>query len=217
MVTQTEKSVACWNCGQATERIHFCEHCGSLQAPSGDYFAYLGLPRKLQIDLAELQKNFYRLSRRLHPDIYFQRPARERGLAEEATARLNDAYRTLQDQAARAEYLLDLHGMKKSEQKSSNVPPELLEEVFDLNMALEEIRSGDESVRPQLLEAKARFEGMLRDVDQALEAGCGEWDRTGGREALERIYGVLNRRNYIRNLIRDVNAALGLQAANERK
>ena len=208
MLTQTEKSVACWNCGQAPEDVHFCRHCGFLQPPASDYFEYLGLLQKLQIDRAVLEKNFYSLSRRLHPDVYFKRPDRERQLSEDATALLNDAYRTLKDPVARAEYLLSLHGMNKSEQKSSNVPPELLEEVFELNMALEEIRSGDDSVRPQLLEARLKFEGMLAAVNRSLEAGFAEWDQTGRRAALERIFGTLNRRNYIRNLLRDVNAAL---------
>ncbi len=208
MLTQIGQTVTCWNCGKSPDEVHFCSHCESLQPPTTDYFEYFGLPRKLQIDLGALEQSFYRLSRRLHPDVYFRRPERERQLAVDATAWLNDAYRTLKDPVARGEYLLDLHGMKKSEQKSSNVPPELLEEVFDLNMALEEMRSGDSSVRPQLIEAKAKFENMLDEVDRSLEAGFAEWDRTESRQALEKIYGVLNRRNYIRNLLRDVNAEL---------
>ena len=208
MLTQTEKSVACWNCGQAPEDVHFCRHCGFLQPPASDYFEYLGLLQKLQIDRAVLEKNFYSLSRRLHPDVYFKRPDRERQLSEDATALLNDAYRTLKDPVARAEYLLSLHGMNKSEQKSSNVPPELLEEVFELNMALEEIRHGDASVRPQLEAAKAKFEGMLGEADRQMEELFGEWDRTSERRVLEQINGVLQRRKYIQNLLRDVNEAV---------
>ena len=173
--------------------------------PQADYFTYLGLPQKLQIDPAELEKRFYALSRRLHPDRHAGKPEPERRLAEEATARLNDAYRTLKDPVARAEYLLDRHGLNKSEQKSSNVPPELLEEVFELNLALEEIRGGDLSARPQLAAAKSKFEGMLAEVDRSLQACFEEWDQSGRRETLERIFGVLNRRTYIRNLLRDVN------------
>ena len=205
MLTQIEKTVTCWSCGKSPDEVHFCRQCESLQPPTGDYFQYLGLPHKLHIDLAVLEKNFYRLSRRLHPDVYFRRSEQERQLSVDATALLNDAYRTLKDPVARAEYLLDLHGMKKSEQKSSNVPPELLEEVFELNMALEEIRTGDDSVRPRLIEAKTKFENMLDDVDRSLEAGFEEWDRTGSPRALEKIYDILNRRSYIRNLLRDVN------------
>jgi len=197
----------CWNCGQPPEGVHFCGHCGSLQAPVVDYFAYLGLPQKLQIDRQDLERRFYELSRRLHPDRFFRRPERERQLSEDATAWLNDAYRTLKDPVARAEYLLGLHGLDKTEQKSSNVPPELLEEVFELNMALEEIRSGDESARPQIEAARKKFAGMLEDLHGSLETCFAEWDGGGRREALEKIYGLLNRRNYLRNLLREAQGA----------
>ena len=199
---------ACWNCGRATEEFHFCAHCGNLQPPAGDYFQYLGLPRKLQIDPEDLEKRFYSLSRRLHPDLYFKRSERERRLSLDATALLNDAYRTLKHPVARAECLLGLEGVQKGEQKSSDVPPELLEEVFDLNMALEQIRSGDQSVRAQLIEAKQKFEDLLEQADQALEAMFAAWDRAGGREVLERIGSMLSRRSYVQNLLQDVNRAL---------
>lgn len=176
-----------------------------MQAPAGDYFAYLGLPQKLQIDRPDLERRFYELSRRLHPDRFFRRPDRERQLSEDATAWLNDAYRTLKDPVARAEYLLGLHGLDKTEQKSSNVPPELLEEVFELNMALEEIRSGDESARPQIEAAQKKFAGMLEDLHGSLETCFGEWDQSGSREALEKIYSLLNRRNYLRNLLKEAH------------
>ncbi len=204
-MTQTETALACWNCGLAPEEAHFCRQCGSLQAPVGDYFAYLGLPQKLQIDRQDLERRFYELSRRLHPDRFFRRLERERQLSEDATAWLNDAYRTLKDPVARAEYLLGLHGLDKTEQKSSNVPPELLEEVFELNMALEEIRSGDESARPQIEAARKKFAGMLEDLHRTLETCFGEWDQSGRREALEKVYSLLNRRNYLRNLLRETH------------
>ena len=174
-------------------------------SPESDYFTCLGLPQKLRIDRSDLEKRFYERSRQWHPDRYATRSPEERLRAEEASARLNDAYRTLREPVARAEYLLSLHGLDKKEQKSSNVPPELLEEVFELNMALEELRGGDESARPQLEQARKKFEGMMVDLQRSLEAAFGEWDRTGDRAALEKIFGLLNRRNYIRNLLRDAN------------
>jgi molecular chaperone HscB len=174
-------------------------------SPQADYFTCLGLPRKLAVDRADLERRFYERSRQLHPDRYARRPEAERRRAEEETARLNDAYRTLRDPVARAEHLLALHGLDKKEQKSGNVPPELLEEVFELNEALEELRGGDESARPQLEAARKKFEAMQEDLYRSLEVLFGEWDQTGSQETLEKMYGLLNRRNYIRNLLRDAN------------
>src|SRR5438477_2897018 len=118
---------------------------------AADYFSCFGLPRKLALDPAALEREFYRLSRRLHPDVYARAPAAEQEWALEQSSRLNDAYRTLRDPIARTEYLLELEGFKLEEQstaatlaarqsgetKKQIVPPDLLEEVFELNMQLE--------------------------------------------------------------------------------
>ena len=109
--------------------------------------------------------------------------AAERQVSENATATLNDGYRTLKDPIARAEYLLKEHGFDIGEQKSSNVPPELLEEVFELNMALEEI----ESSRPQLDEAEAGFIAMREELDRELDVEFAAYDLTQDRAVLERI------------------------------
>ena len=53
---------------------------------------------------------------------------------------LNDAYRTLKDPVRRAEYILSTEGFDIGEQRSKDVPPELLEEVFELNESLDELR-----------------------------------------------------------------------------
>ena len=168
---------------------------------SRDYFEFFGIERKLDLDPRDLEKRYYQLSRKWHPDLFARKTAAEREQALENTALLNDAYRTLKDPIARAEYVLTAAGMDSAEQKSSKVPPELLEEVFELNMALEEVRGGDEDARPQLEEARRKFTGMREEIDRELERKFSEGDR-----ALPEIRAILNRRNYIRNLIREVES-----------
>jgi molecular chaperone HscB len=166
-----------------------------------DYFETFDLPRNLALDPKDLEKRFYALSLQLHPDLHSRKSPAEREEAEEATATLNDAYRTLRDPVKRAEYLLKLEGFDIGEQTSKDVPPELLEEVFELNMALEELRAGDTDALPQLAEARERFDDMRGGVDREMEEKFAEWDRAHERAALTAMRGLLNRRRYITNLI----------------
>ena len=180
---------------------------------SQDYFIFFGLERKLQIDGGALQQRFYELSKQWHPDRFTRRPAEEQNQALEATSILNDGYRTLKDPVKRAEYLLAQEGFPIGEQRSKNVPPELLEEVFELNMLLEELRTGDDSQKPQLAQARENFVTMLDGVDRQLETLFARHDAAApesetAKQALHEIRGVLNRRRYIENLIRDVDRAL---------
>lgn len=199
--------MTCWQCGLPADAL-FCGGCKALQPPPSGYFEFYGFPRKLAIDSAELQRRYYALSRQLHPDRFTRRSAREQALALEASSILNDGLRVLRDPVERAEYVLTAEGFAMPGQRTKDVPPELLEEVFELNLALEEMRSGDASARPALETARSHFQSMLNGADSELAGLFARWDESGDRAELARIRGVLNRRKYITNLVRDVNQAL---------
>src|SRR6476660_7126029 len=149
-----EDTHTCWSCG-AMRAAHFCSSCGKVQPPAPvDYFAFFGLAPKLDIDVVALEKDFYEFSRKLHPDLNARGGSQEQEWSLEQSSLLNDAYRTLRDPIKRTEYLLHLEGVALEEQSKSAteqarvtgevkkqiVPPDLLEEVFELNMQLEELR-----------------------------------------------------------------------------
>jgi molecular chaperone HscB len=169
-----------------------------------DYFAVYDLPRRLALDTGELQKKFYAKSREWHPDRFATASAVEQNRALDMTSTLNNAYRILRDPLQRAEYLLSLEGFDIGEQRSKNVPPELLEEVFELNMMLENASEN----RSELEDARSRFSKMLHQVDCDLESEFRHYDLEPDKSVLSVIRAILNRRRYIQNLLRDVDRAL---------
>lgn len=219
--------VACWSCSVAhNESTLFCPHCSKIQPPSGgDFFSVFGLKSRLNLDLAELEHEFHRLSRRLHPDRFARASESERQWSLADTALLNDAYRTLKDPIHRTEYLLKLHGAEIGEEHAgkdrrdpSRVPADLLEEVFELNMQLEEMRAAqkmgedDPALQASLEQAKAKFDGLLDEVDENLRAQWNKWDEgdAGARAAAQKeMVALLDRRRYLNNLVRDVTETLG--------
>ncbi len=234
-----EETHSCWSCGSMRAE-HFCEACGKVQPPAPvDYFSFFGLPRKMNIDVAALEKDFYELSRKLHPDLSARASAREQEWSLEQSSLLNDAYRTLRDPIKRTQYLLKLEGVELEEQsktateqarasgevKKQIVPPDLLEEVFELNMQLEELKMNkkmgeddaslisDISKQKQALEAKhesllAELQSYWKEWDSVINKGSVENASRERSQITAKMVDVLNRRNYIRNLVRDVNAAL---------
>jgi molecular chaperone HscB len=200
-----------------------------------NYFGFFSLPPKLAIDTVALEKAFYALSRKLHPDRFAGKPAAEQEAALRESSRLNDAYRTLKDPIARTEYLLTLEGVELEEQskaateaaratgkaKQQIVPPDLLEEAFELNMQLEEMRAAkkmgedDPQLRKDLLAAKGGFDAKMQATQAELEALWAKWDAAvdatdaaAKAAARDAMVALLNRRSYLRNLVRDVNEAL---------
>jgi len=182
------------------------------------YFELFGLPRKLWIEMGALEQKFLQLSWKFHPDNFVNASEYERNLSLKRSSELNDAYRVLRDPVARVEYLLGLEGERKEGEKKQQAPPELLEEVFELNESLDELRelksSGGNlaSLKPRLESAEKSFQMKLRDVDKELQSVSREWDAAvdanANQEARKALMGrmneLLNRRSYIRNLVGNV-------------
>ncbi len=200
-----------------------------------DYFVLFSVPRALNLDPTELERTFYAQSRRLHPDRFASQPPEEQAEALKRSSALNDAYRTLRDPILRTEYLLSLEGVQLQEQsrqatdlaratgteKKQVAPPDLLAEAFELNMQLEEMRFArqageqDERTEKDLEAARERFTKLLTSAETDLKALWTQWDDAeqkediaGKDEAKKAMVALLNRRSYLRNLVRDVQAAL---------
>jgi molecular chaperone HscB len=183
-----------------------------------DHFALFGLPRKLWIEMAPLEQKFLQLSWKLHPDNFVNATERERELSLQRSSEVNDAYRVLRDPVARVEYLLELEGARKEGEHKQQAPPELLEEVFELNESLDELREAKEAggdlstLKARLEAAQKNFQEKLGEVDEHLQVAAQQWDAAVEAKAgdndrkaiMVRLNELLNRRSYIRNLVNNV-------------
>jgi molecular chaperone HscB len=209
---------ACKACGAGSPLdAHFCQDCRAILpvARGADYFQFLGLPRRLRLDPADLDRRFRDLSRQFHPDFFYNAPPAQRRASLERSSFLNDAYRTLKQPIARAEYLLQLEGMAPANEReaSAKVPAALLEEVFALNEELDEIRSAREAgapaeqLRARLAAARAPIEHKRDEHERELRQVAEEWDAIADGEppartqVLERLRDLILERNYINNLL----------------
>ena len=220
----------CRNCGAGTPLDeHFCTQCSRIMALGrhGDYFSFLGLPRRLVLDPAEIEKRFRDLSRKFHPDYYYNATPAERLASLERSSYLNDAYRALKNPVSRVEHLLAIEGLPpaKSDEGAPKVPPALLEEVFALNEELDEIREARESgadpvrLRQRLDAAREPIEARREDHEQRLQELSARCDSQAGataserRQTLEALRDRLLERNYISNLLATIEReGSGLQA-----
>jgi molecular chaperone HscB len=198
-----------------------------MSAPStasvkGDHFSLLGLPRKLWIEMSALEKKFLEMSWKLHPDKFVNASPEEQETSLKGSSQLNDAYRVLRDPVARVEYLLEIEGMRKEGEHKQQAPPELLEEVFELNESLDELREAKASggdlgaLRSRLESEEKNFQEKLGEVDAQLQETARQWDAAidasvsdNDRKAIMvRLNELLNRRSYIRNLVTNVQKEL---------
>jgi molecular chaperone HscB len=220
----TNPPLVCWNCHERAVGTHFCPGCGKvLQLPQeSDYFAMFEMPRKLWIEMGALEQKFLQLSWKLHPDNFVNATSEEREISLRRSSELNDAYRTLRDPVARVEYLLAIEGKRKEGTTRQQAPPELLEEVFELNESLDELRAARDSggdtasLKQRLGAAERNFEAKLNEIDGQLRAAAREWDQAINDRSddsvrdtvMGKLNELLNRRSYIRNLVVNVQKEL---------
>jgi molecular chaperone HscB len=227
-------TLECRSCGAgAPVDEHFCPQCNRILALGryGDYFTFLGLPRRLGLDQRDLERRFRELSRKFHPDYFYNAAPAERLASLERSSYLNDAYRILRNPAARIEHLLAIEGLPpaKSEDPSTSsgqgaqkVPPALLEEVFALNEELDELRELRESgadaaqIDARLDAARTPIERKREQHERRIQELSDEWDRLEDgpadqkRATLEALREQLLERNYINNLIATIEREAAL-------
>ena len=222
-------ALECRNCGAgAPVDEHFCPQCNRILALGryGDFFSFLGVPRRLGLDPQDLERRFRDLSRKFHPDYFYNAPPAERLASLERSSYLNDAYRTLKQPISRIAYLLEIEGMWTSADKggghaAKQAPPALLEEVFALNEELDEVRALRESGapadrwQPRLQRAAKPIEAKRDDHERQLHALAARWDALDGNASPDDRKSVLNalhdrmlERNYINNLLGTIDREL---------
>jgi molecular chaperone HscB len=212
----------CHTCGAgAPVDEQFCPQCSRILALGrhGDYFTFFGLPRALTIDAQDLERRYREMSRKFHPDFYYNAPPAERLASLERSSYLNDAYRALKNPVSRVEHLLAIEGLPqaKSENGTAKVPPGLLEEVFALNEELDEIRDGRESgadpaqLRARLEAARQPIERKREEHERQLQELSARWDAQQSataaekRATLDALQQRLLERNYINNLLAGID------------
>ncbi len=190
------------------------------QSKTVDYFTIFGLPRKLWIEMSALEQKFLQMSWKLHPDNFVNASEEERDLSLKRSSELNDAYRTLRDPVGRVEYLLGIEGVRKEGEHKQQAPPELLEEVFELNESLDELREAKTSggdlaaLKSRLESAEKNFQEKLGEVDAQLQTAAHEWDAAlqadsaMRKKVMAKLNELLNRRSYIKNLVANVQKEL---------
>jgi molecular chaperone HscB len=187
-----------------------------------DYFTVFGLSRKLGVDGEALQRRFYELSRQHHPDFHQGAGAERQAEVLGQSALVNRAYRALREPLARVEYLIALEEGREAREGATDkpkAPRELLEEMMEVQEALEEARAaqgknlaGEAGAR--LREERGRLEERYVAAAAAVIARFPEWDRLvdeGGdrRPLLEWFKQRLATRAYLRTVIDDLSDALG--------
>lgn len=188
---------ACWSCrGPVAADDVFCAICEAVQPPGQrDHFARLGLDVGYEVDAATLDRRYFDSQRRLHPDRFAARTARERILSQQQATAVNEAYETLKDPLKRADYLVHLWGAGVLPEGCNLVADqELLTETLELREALAEAETAADVAA---LEARAAAD---------IRACIGDLARVFRGGEIEAACRLTTRLKYLRKLAEECRA-----------
>jgi len=200
----------CWSCQREAGDGPLCAACSAVQPPrpQASCFEVLGLPKSYFVEPSALEERFKERSRKLHPDRFAQKTARERRLSLEWTTAVNDAYRTLRDPLRRALYLVKGWGLDIEKETGAaamrRLPPEFLDEVMDLREVLAEARSRKDLAKVESLAAsiESRQSALLEELAGSLRA----LEAAGGQADLGKAGRELAMLKYLQRLGEDIEA-----------
>jgi len=145
------------------------------------HYALFDLQPAFRLDLDKLAVRYRELAREVHPDRFADASERERRVALEKSAALNDAYQTLRNPPRRARYLLAIGGHEVPQEVTVHDPEFLLQQM-ELREELEDLQDeGD-------LDGVGVFKRRLKLAQEALNDAFEQcWDVPAEREQAERL------------------------------
>lgn len=160
-----------------------------------DYFALFGLSPSYELDLSVLTERHRALQRTVHPDKFAAGSDRERLLAVQRAALINEAFETLSSPIRRAHYLLTQAGWVRQGEHVTLKDPAFLMEQMELREELDEIKF---EANPE-----ASLAQFSERVGQAVDATVTEIAvqfRVGGNEALAKAEHAVSKLQFFEKL-----------------
>jgi molecular chaperone HscB len=161
-----------------------------------EYFKILGVePPRLNLDLKDLEKAYYRAALQLHPDKNSGCP-----VFTNRSALLNQAYRTLKEPWMRAAYLLESLGRKIN---SNRTPAELAELYFQIE---------EENDPKKLKQFRAQLKKKARESDSHLLSLFKEFDQNpSSTDVVKAMEELVAESKYSRAMVKDIEEKMGIR------
>lgn len=170
-----------------------------------NYFEILGIEEKLNLDTKALQKRFYDLSRKVHPD--FHQTSLQKDLSQDLSSALNKAFLTLKDREKRLQYVVELYlGPSEQQTDRKNAPKEMLMELMEMQEKLMDYKmEQSDALRAEINEIAGRLDAKRSEYDTEIDGLMAKFDSEANREARTEIVtgirDILLKKNYIRSLL----------------
>ena len=168
-----------------------------------NYFEFYNIPMTFKVDAAALKKQFYKNSKKYHPDFLATESDEKQAEILELSTLNNKAYKVLKDADARMKYILDEKGIYGNEGENK-LPQEFLMEMMDINEEIMELQFDfNPTAYEKVIGQVDNFEkGLHNEVSEILE----NWtEETGTDEELKKVKNFHLKKKYLLRIKENVS------------
>ncbi|TFK30454.1 Co-chaperone Hsc20 [Coprinopsis marcescibilis] len=168
----------CPNCGKPlSSALPACNSCWRIFVLPNDvsHHALLGIPYEpnpFVVDIPTLKRNFRRAQSVCHPDSWASKNPGQQDSAHALSARVNQAYRSLLDPLARAEYILERNNVSVSETDQVQ-DVAFMSEIMEIREEIEEAED-NEQVEAMLEQTTDKISSTVDEIESLV--GTKEWN-----------------------------------------
>jgi len=133
-----------------------------------NYFEIFGFQQDYFIAKDRLEQEYFKLQMQAHPDRMIGKTEAEKKALLGTSANVNEGYGILNDDVRRAEFLLELNGVRVNHERDNDFQPSqaLLVEQMELRERAGEIESGLENKAELLSHVDAEFENEKKEFNK---------------------------------------------------
>ena len=128
---------------------------------SKNYFEIFDVPVAVDVDINRVNQIYRELQKAVHPDRFASDSEQARRIAMQQTSLVNQAFQTLKDPVARAQYILKLEGMDINAETDTTMDAEFLMEQMEFRESLTEVRDTTDPL--------AKLDAMAVDLNNKLK------------------------------------------------
>ena len=156
-----------------------------------------------KVDAGALKKQFYKNSKKYHPDFFATESEEKQAEILELSTLNNKAYKVLKNADTRMKYILDEKGIYGKEGENK-LPQEFLMEMMDINEEIMELQFDfNSSAYEKVMGQVDNFEKSLHDeVSEIIE----NWtEETGNEEELKKVKNFYLKKKYLLRIKENVS------------
>lgn len=145
-----------------------------------NYFEFLEIKEKFDLDEKELRIKYLQNAKKFHPDFVATADESKKSKAIELSSTNTLAYETLKSENSRIEYLLEIHELwDENSEKKSKIPQDFMFEMMEFHENIEEAESENDAEKIRAItdeiqdlnleirnKIKHLFDGFYKDTSQ---------------------------------------------------